>query len=118
MRNIPRIFQSGTSFLCWVWVTYSDIRRIKLAFLLLRLYFRILSARLQVWNQFYLCTCVFIFHFQSIIIEPRHEITCLRVFDQVRLKPSGQPQKLARGLKFRIRKLEILYYLGSEQQRC
>ena len=28
-----------------------------------------------------------------------------------------QPQKLARGLKFRTYKLEILYYLGSEQQR-
>ena len=30
----------------------------------------------------------------------------------------AQPQKLYRGLKFRIWKLEVLYYLGSEQQRC
>ena len=28
-----------------------------------------------------------------------------------------QPQKLARLLKFRIKKLEVLYYLGSQQQR-
>ena len=31
---------------------------------------------------------------------------------------SVQPQKLDRGLKFRIKKQEVLYYLGSEQQRC
>ena len=37
------------------------------------------------------------------------------VFDQVRLKPA-QPQKLTRGLKFRKKKLEILYYLGSENK--
>ena len=29
----------------------------------------------------------------------------------------GQLQKLGRGFKFRIQKLEVLYYLGSEQQR-
>ena len=29
-----------------------------------------------------------------------------------------QLQKLARGLTFHIQKLEILYYLGSKQQRC
>ena len=29
-----------------------------------------------------------------------------------------QPQKLCRGLKFRMWKLEVLYYLGREQQRC
>ena len=34
---------------------------------------------------------------------------------------SNQPaqlQKLARGLKFRIQKLEVLYYQGSKQQKC
>ena len=30
----------------------------------------------------------------------------------------AQLQKLARGLKFRTYKLEVLYYLSSEQQRC
>ena len=30
----------------------------------------------------------------------------------------AQPQKLARGFKFKKLKLAILYYLGSEQQRC
>ena len=30
----------------------------------------------------------------------------------------AQLQKLARGLKFQIYKLEILYYLSSEQQMC
>ena len=49
------------------------------------------------------------------IIEPRHEKTCLRDFPT---RPDTnrpvQPQKLARVLKFR---LEILYYLSSEQQR-
>ena len=30
----------------------------------------------------------------------------------------AQLQRLARGLKFWIYKLEVLYYLGSEQQRC
>ena len=30
---------------------------------------------------------------------------------------SAQPQKLAKVLKFRLHNLDILYYLGSEQQR-
>ena len=42
--------------------------------------------------------------------EPRREKTCLRGF-----RPeSAQLQKLGRGLKIRILKLEVLYYLGSE----
>ena len=40
------------------------------------------------------------------------------VSDQVRHKPASQPQKLARAFKFPIKKLEIINYLGSEQNRC
>ena len=40
------------------------------------------------------------------------------VSNQVRLNRPAQLQRLARGLKFRIKKLEVLYYLRSEQQRC
>ena len=43
--------------------------------------------------------------------------TVFGICDQVRLNQTVQPQKLARALKFWIYKLEILYYLGSEQQR-
>ena len=43
-------------------------------------------------------------------IEPRHEKTCLRGFATRPAQPQGQ----ARGLKFRLEKLEVLYYLNSE----
>ena len=49
----------------------------------------------------------------------RHEKTCLRGLRPGRTKNrSAQPQKLDRGLTFRIRKLKVFYYLVSEQQRC
>ena len=52
------------------------------------------------------------------IIEPRHEKTCLRgIVTRVDSDLPVQPQKLGRGFKFRIWKLEVLYYLDSEQQR-
>ena len=39
------------------------------------------------------------------------------ICDYVRLKLAAQLQRLARGFKVRIWKLEVLYYPGSEQQR-
>ena len=51
-------------------------------------------------------------------VEPRHEKTCLRVFPtRSDSNWPAQLQKLARGLKFWLQKLETLHYLGSEQQR-
>ena len=51
----------------------------------------------------------------SFTYEPPHEKTCLRHFQpdptQTRFE---QPQKTARGLNFRIKKEEGLYYLCSE----
>ena len=47
------------------------------------------------------------------IYEPLHEKTCLRDFPSGQTQ-TAQPQKLGRGLKFRILKLEVLYYLGRE----
>ena len=38
------------------------------------------------------------------------------VFDQVRLKPTCSIIEAGGGLKFRIKKLEVLYYLGSENK--
>ena len=52
------------------------------------------------------------------IFEPRHDKTCLREFPtRPDTNRPAQPLKLARNLKFRIEKLEILYYPRSEQQR-
>ena len=48
-----------------------------------------------------------------LIFQPRHEKTCLRV----RLKQACSATELARVMKFHIKKLEILFYPGSEQQR-
>ena len=52
------------------------------------------------------------------IIEPRHDKMHLR---ESLTRPDknrpAQPQKLARFLKFRLKNLEILHYLSSEQQR-
>ena len=39
------------------------------------------------------------------------------VCDQLRLKPA-QLMRLARVLKLRLKQVEILFYAGSEQQRC
>ena len=50
--------------------------------------------------------------------EPRHEKTCPREFPtRSDSNWPAQLQKLAGGLKFWLQKLEILHYLGSEQQR-
>ena len=52
--------------------------------------------------------------------EPRHEEneTCLRKFPtRPDTSRPAQPQKLAGVLKFRLKNLEILYYLSREQQR-
>ena len=38
------------------------------------------------------------------------------VSDQVRHKPAVQPQKMARGLKFRFKEVEGLYYPCSENK--
>ena len=53
-----------------------------------------------------------------IVFEPRHDKTCLREFPtRPDTNQPAQPQKLARVLKFRLKNLEIPYYLSSEQQR-
>ena len=50
--------------------------------------------------------------------EPRRDKTCLRVFPtRPGTNRPAQSQKLARALKFRLKNLEIFYYLSSEQQR-
>ena len=48
--------------------------------------------------------------------EPRHEKTCLRGFRPGKTQ-IGLCKKLCRGLKFWIQQLQLLYYLGSEQQK-
>ena len=48
------------------------------------------------------------------LFEPRNEKTCLRDLRPGRQNRPAQPQKLARGLKFRIYELEVFYYLGYE----
>ena len=57
---------------------------------------------------FVACTCIF---------EPRHEknrsSAFLTRFDTDRAE---QPQKMARGFKFRVLKVERLYYLCSESK--
>ena len=51
--------------------------------------------------------------------EPCHEKTCLPGFlTRSDSNRPAQPQKLSRGLKFQILKLEVLYHLGSGQQMC
>ena len=53
------------------------------------------------------------------IIRARHKKTCLWGFlARVDSNRSAQLKKLARVMKLQIQKKEILYYLGSEQQRC
>ena len=49
--------------------------------------------------------------------EPRCEITCLRGFRPGPTQTLAvQPQKMVRGLKFRIKEVEGLYYLSSEKK--
>ena len=52
------------------------------------------------------------------LYEPRHEKTCLWGFRPEDSNRSAQLKKLARVMKLPTLKLEILYYLGSEHQRC
>ena len=47
--------------------------------------------------------------------EPRHENLFFGFPTRVDSNRPVKPQKLGRGLKFRIQKLEVVYYLGSEQ---
>ena len=58
-----------------------------------------------------------IFLLSIILFEPRHEKTCLWGFRRGKTIRPVKLQRLARGWKFWIQKLEILCYLGSEQQR-
>ena len=51
------------------------------------------------------------------IIEPRHEKTNILVSDLIGHKPGCIAIKVARGFKFRIKKIEGLYYLCSENRR-
>ena len=52
--------------------------------------------------------------------EPHHEKTCLQGFRPGKTQNrSAQRHKLATGvLKFLIQQVQVLYLLGSEQQRC
>ena len=54
----------------------------------------------------------------SLKYELCHQKTCLRGF-MIRVDSNrpAQPKKLGRCFKFRAQKLEVLYYIGSEQQR-
>ena len=54
------------------------------------------------------------FSLYTVIYEPRHEKTCLPV-DSTWL---AQLQRLASVLKCQLYLVKVLYYLGSEQQRC
>ena len=51
-----------------------------------------------------------------LLYEPRHEKICPGFATRVDSDQPAQPQKLGRGLKFRVQKLEVLYYLGSENK--
>ena len=53
---------------------------------------------------------------EIIKIEPRHEKTNVLVSDQGDTNRAVQSQKMARGLKFWIKKVEGLYYLCSENK--
>ena len=50
------------------------------------------------------------------LYEPRHEKTNVLVFDMSDTNRAVQSQKIARGLKFRFKKVEGLYYLCSENK--
>ena len=63
-------------------------------------------------------TIKMVFQYISCEPPPPHEKMCLceSPTSQDTNRPL-QPQKLARVLKFRLKNLEILYYISSEQQR-
>ena len=50
--------------------------------------------------------------------EPCHEKASLGVSTWYDSNRPAQLQRLARVLKFRLKQVEVLYYLGSKQQRC